>query len=398
VIVQITKEGVGTKGPTLSSYLSIPGRFLVMMPGMNRHGVSRRIEDDAARRQMRDLLNELSFPSGMGFILRTAGMGRTKRELQRDLNYLTRLWKRVVERVKRLPAPAELYRESDLVTRTIRDVYTSEFDRLIIDHVDAARKSAEFLQIAMPRSKTRVEHYSAPEPLFHRLGIEEEIERINARHVPLPSGGSLVIDSTEALVAIDVNSGRFRSPDDAEETAVRINVEAAEEIARQLRLRDLGGLIVCDFIDMRLDRNCRKVERALRDALKKHKERAKVLRMSAFGIIELTRQRQGPSIKRNLYFDCPHCHGSGLVKMPESVMLDVMRHVQLGAHHPRVRKVVVTVSQDMAYQILNERRSAISHIEGETDTSIIVRGDSNYTSDQVECLFEDDRGQPVVVT
>ncbi len=217
------------------------------------------------------------------------------------------------------------------------------------------------------------------------------------RHVPLPSGGSLVIDSTEAMVAIDVNSGRFRSPDDAEETALQINVEAAEEIARQLRLRDLGGLIVCDFIDMRLDRNKRQVERALRDALKKHKERARLLRMSAFGLIEITRQRQGPSLKRNIYFDCPHCRGSGLIKMPESVTLDVMRLVQLAAHHDQVHKVTISVSSDVAYRILNTKRATISAIEADTGKTIVIHGDESFTSDQIEYVCEDGRGRSVSI-
>ena len=395
VMVQITKEGVGTKGPTLTTYLSIPGRFLVMMPGMSRHGVSRKIEDEADRQKMRDLLNELKLPTGMGFILRTAGLGRTKRELQRDLNYLLRLWKTVVERVKTLPTPAELYQESDLVTRTIRDVYTAEFGRVIVDDAETAKKVREFLQVAMPRSKAVMELYSKREPLFHRFGIEEEIERINMRYVPLPSGGSLVIDTTEALVAIDVNSGRFRSIEDAEETAFKINLEAADEIARQLRLRDLGGLIVCDFIDMRLDRHKRAMERALRDALKEHKERARILRTSAFGLIEMTRQRQGPSIKRNIYFECQHCKGSGLVKMPESVVLDVMRIVQLATDHEQVQKVTVTVASDVAFQILNRRRSVLGQIETETGKQVVIRGDTSFISDRIEYACEDGRGQPV---
>jgi len=397
VIVQITKEGVGTKGPTLTSYLSIPGRFLVMMPGMHRHGVSRKIEDEEVRRKMRDMMKELDLPSGMGFIMRTAGVDQTKRELQRDLQYLMRLWRTVVDRIRRHSAPAELYRESDLITRTIRDVYTSDFTELIIDDHDQARRAAEFLHLVMPRTKSAVKVYGRHDPLFHRLGIEEEIERINMRHVPLPSGGSLVIDSTEAMVAIDVNSGRFRSPDDAEETALRINLEAAEEIARQLRLRDLGGLIVCDFIDMRHDRNKRKVERALRDALKKHKERARLLRMSAFGLIEITRQRQGPSLKRNIYFDCAHCRGTGLIKMPESVSLDVMRLLQLAAHHDQVTKVIVTVSSEVAFRILNTKRAVITGIEKDTGKRILVQGDESFTADQVECVGEDSRGRPVPI-
>lgn len=397
VIVQVTREGVGTKGPTLTTYLSIPGRFLVMMPGMSRHGVSRKIEDEQARRRMRDILNELELPTGMGFILRTAGLDRTKREIQRDLMYLQRLWKTVADRIRNNPAPAELYRESDLVTRTIRDVYSAEFNRMVVDDADTAEKAREFLQLAMPRSKTQVDFYTHHEPIFHRYGVEQEIERINMRHVPLKSGGSLIIESTEAMVTIDVNSGRFRSLDDAEETAYRINMEAAEEIARQLRLRDLGGLILCDFIDMRYDRHIRAVEKKLRDDLRKHKERVRMLRMSAFGIVEMTRQRQRASIRRNMYYDCPHCRGSGVVKMPESVTLDVMRIIQLGVFHPEVQRVTVTIDPDVAMRILNSKRAAIARMETESGKAVVVRGDANFTSDQIECACEDSRGQLVNV-
>jgi ribonuclease E len=199
------------------------------------------------------------------------------------------------------------------------------------------------------------------------------------------------------LVAIDVNSGRFRSPDDAEETALRINMEAAEEIARQLRLRDLGGLIVCDFIDLRLDRNKRKVEQSLKDALKKHKERARISKISAFGLIEMTRQRQGPSIKRSLYSDCPHCKGTGNVKMPESVILDVMRTVQLAVHHEHVQKVIVVVASDIAYQLLNSKRTVLGQIESETGKTVVIRGDAGFNSDQMEFVCEDARGRQVPI-
>ncbi|MFQ5413372.1 MAG: ribonuclease E/G [Phycisphaerae bacterium] len=397
VIVQIIKEGVGTKGPALSTYLSIPGRFLVMMPGMSKLGVSRKIEDDDVRRRMRELLSELKLPPGIGFILRTAGVDRTKRELQRDLSYLLRLWETVVGRVKTKQAPWELYKESDLVTRTIRDVFTTDFLRVVIDNHDAVEKAREFFRLAMPRSKVRIQHYTEREPLFHRFRIEEEIERVNRRKVPLASGGSIVIDSTEAMVAIDVNSGRFRSLADAEETAYRINIEAAEEIARQLRLRDLGGLVVCDFIDMRSDTHKRAVERELRDALKRHKERARILRMSAFGLIELTRQRRGPSIKRNIYEDCAHCRGSGVVKMLDSVVLDILRTLQLAVHNAGVQRVQVTASIEVAFQLLNEKRAAIHQIEAETGKRIGIHGDVGFASDQVQFLCEDALGQPVTV-
>jgi Rne/Rng family ribonuclease len=397
VIVQIIKEGIGTKGPTLTTYISIPGRYLVMMPGMNRLGVSRKIEDEDARRKMRAILDELELPKDMGFILRTAGLEKTKKDLQRDQVYLMRLWKVVANRIKNERAPCELYQESDLVIRTIRDIYSSDFGKIIVDDPNVAEKVRDFLSIAMPRSSAPVEDWTSPEPLFHKFGIEKEIELINARHVALPSGGSLVIDSTEALVAIDVNSGRFRELNDAEETAYRINIEAAEEIARQLRLRDLGGLILCDFIDMRFEKHRRGVEKAIRDALKKHKERAKCLRMSQFGIVEMTRQRMRPSIKRSIFQDCPHCRGSGLVKNAESMTLDILRLLRLAAHHKLVDSVEVRVAPTVAFQLQNRKRNSLHLMEQETGRKIIIRGDSNLGMDQYafECL--DGRGGTVHV-
>ncbi len=395
VIVQVIKEGIGTKGPTLTTYISIPGRYLVMMPGMNRLGVSRKIEDEDARRKMRLVLDELELPKGMGFILRTAGLDKTKRDLQRDQMYLMRLWKVVATRIKNERAPCELYQESDLVIRTIRDIYSSEFKKIIVDDQAVAEKVRDFLSIAMPRTSAPVEHHSEPEPLFHKYGIEKEIERINSRHVPLSLGGSLVIDSTEALVAIDVNSGRFRAIDDAEETAYRINIEAAEEIARQLLLRDLGGLIICDFIDMRMEKHRRGVEKALRDALKKHKERAKCLRMSLFGIIEMTRQRMRPSIKRSIYQDCPHCRGSGLVKNPESMSLDIMRLLRIATNHPQVENVEVRVAPVVAFQLQNRKRAILHALEQETHRRIIIRPDTNLGLDQYHFECVDARGGSV---
>ncbi len=395
VVVQVTKEGIGTKGPTLTTYLSIPGRFLVMMPGMSRLGVSRKIEDETARRSMRELLGQLDLPEGLGFILRTAGLDRTKRELQRDLTYLNRLWKIVDQRIRKVRAPAEVYQESDLVIRTIRDVLTSDFKRIVVDDEPTADKAREFLKIALPRSQDMVEVHDGHQPIFHQYGIEEEIERINARHVPLQSGGSIVVESTEAMVAIDVNSGRFRDVDDAEESAFRINLEAADEIARQLRLRDLGGLIVCDFIDMRLEKHKRAVERCLRNALRKHKERVRLLRMSAFGLIEITRQRQRTSIRRSMYTECPHCRGSGTVKSPESMALEVMRVLQLVSHQNTVRKVAVTVSPDVAFLVQNQRRGRLHELEVDTGASISIRGDAQYALDQMACECEDDRGRSI---
>jgi Rne/Rng family ribonuclease len=394
VIVQVIKEGLGTKGPTLSTYLSIPGRYIVMMPGMTKLGVSRKIEDEDIRRKMRSVLNELTLPKDMGFILRTAGEGRTKRDLQRDLTYLQRLWKTVVARVKTTGAPAELYRESDLITRTIRDVFGSDFDKLIIDDPDAANRAREFLRIAMPRSpESIVEEYSGRIPMFHHYGIESQIEAIHARQVRLKSGGSIVIDQTEALVAIDVNSGRLRNVADEEETAYKTNIEAVHEIARQLRLRDLGGLVVCDFIDMRYDRHKKAVERELRELLKQHKERARILRMSQFGLIELTRQRQGPSIKGGVYSDCKHCKGSGLVKTPESMTLHVLRNIQKAIFNDNVSRMLITVSVDVAMELQNRKRAVLHQLEVDTGKDIVIRTDPTYSWDQQRYVAEDGHGR-----
>ena len=269
MLVQVIKEGIGTKGPTLSTYISIPGRYLVLMPALGRIGVSRKIEDEEVRRRLRDVMLELNPPRGVGFIVRTAGSDRSKRELSRDLAYLLRLWKVIVRRIKKLPAPVDIYQESDMIIRTIRDIFTADVDTIYIDEKSAYERAREFLQLVMPRYVNRLQFYEGKEPLFYRYGLDEEIAKIHQRKVPLKAGGSIVIDQTEALVAIDVNSGNFRAEDSAEETAYQMNILAAKEIARQIRLRDLGGVIVNDFIDMHKEKHRRGVERALRDAVKR---------------------------------------------------------------------------------------------------------------------------------
>ena len=361
--MQVIKEGIGTKGPTLSTYISIAGRYLVLMPGLNRVGVSRKIADDEQRHRLREIFHELQPPKGLGFIIRTAGLDKTKKELQRDLAYLSRLWQVVVRRIRKLKSPAEIYQESDMITRTIRDTFTSDIDTIWVDESTAFEHAQEFLQIVMPRYASRIKLYTDSEPLFHKYGIEDEIARIQQRHVPLPNGGSIVIDQAEALVAIDVNSGNFRADDNAEETAYQMNLQAAREIARQLRLRDLGGVIVNDFIDMRDEKHRRDVERALRDAVRRDRARTKILKISAFGMIEMTRQRIRPSLKRSVYQDCPHCHGTGQVKTCESMSIDVMRMLQLAAHRENIQRIHVRVQEDVANYLLNRKRKEITRLE-----------------------------------
>jgi ribonuclease E len=397
VIVQVTKEGIGTKGATLTTYVALPGRYLVMMPGMSRLGVSRKIEDEDARRKMRDVLNQLELPGDMGFILRTAGMGRNKRELQRDLNYLVRLWKQILKRKNSIKAPAELYQESDLVTRTLRDVVTMDVQEILVDSESVAMSAKEFLRLLSPRLSERVKHYVGPQPLFFKYGVEDQLAMIYSKRVPLRSGGYLFIESTEALVAIDVNSGKFRETPDPEESAFRINVEAADEIARQLSLRDLGGVIICDFIDMHMERHRREVERALREALKKHKERAEILRMSRFGIIEMTRQRQRTSIVRSMLIDCPHCGGGGLIKSTETLMLETLRAIQTAATHPEVTRIEVRVNPQVAQLLLNSKRQILAQIEADTHRAVLVLPATDGSANKITVACMDSRGWAVQV-
>ena len=395
VLVQVIKEGIGTKGPTLSTYISIAGRYLVLMPGLNRVGVSRKIADDEQRRRLREIFNELKPPRGLGFIIRTAGIDKNKKELQRDLLYLSRLWQVVVRRIKKLKAPAEIYQESDMITRTIRDTFTSDIDTIYVDEPAAFEHAQEFLQIVMPRYASRIKLYDGKEPLFHKYGIEEEIARIQQRKIPLPHGGSIVIEQTEALVAIDVNSGNFRADNNAEETAFQMNLHAAKEIARQLRLRDLGGVIVNDFIDMREEKHRRTVEKAMRDAVKRDRARTKILKISAFGLIEMTRQRIRPSLKRSVYQDCPYCHGMAQVKTCESMSIDVMRMIQLAAHRDHVCRIEVRVADDVANYLLNKKRGEIARLEESGQIQVQIRGAAGAPPETLEFTCYDNNNNEV---
>lgn len=388
VVVQVIKEGIGSKGPTLSTYISIPGRYLVLMPGLQRVGVSRKIVDDDARRKLRRQLTELDPPPGLGFIIRTAGLDRSRDDLERDLNYLVRLWKVLVRRIATASAPVDIYQDSDMMIRTIRDIFTGDIDSLWIDEPESHERAREFMQAVLPNRVDRVHLYEAQESIFHKYQIEEEIARIQNRQVPLKGGGSIVIDQTEALVAIDVNSGNCRVDDNAEETAYQVNLRAAEEIARQIRLRDIGGVVVTDFIDMREDRHRRGVEHALRDAMKRDRARSKILRISPFGLIEMTRQRIRPSLRRSIYKDCPCCVGTGLVKTAESVAIEVMRTLITAASRDSVERITVEVQHEVADYLSNRKRRDINEIEDSSDVTISIRARSDVNPNHmvIECV------------
>jgi len=395
VLVQVIKEGIGTKGPTLSTYISIPGRYLVLMPALGRIGVSRKIEDEGERRRLRDILRELNPPKGLGFIVRTAGTDRSQKELSRDLAYLLRLWKVIVRRIKKMTGPVDIYEESDMIIRTIRDIFTGEVDSIQIDEPKAYERAKEFLQIVMPRYVNRLQLYEGKEPLFHKYKLDEEISNINHRQVPLRGGGSLVIDQTEALVAIDVNSGSFRTDGSAEDSAFKLNQIAAKEIARQLRLRDLGGVVVNDFIDMRKDRHRRVVEHILRDAVKRDRARTKILRTSPFGLIEMTRQRIRPSLKRSVYRECPSCTGSGLVKSAESMAIEVIRKLLMVGHQERIAKISVFVEEEVASYLNNRKRRELTNLEDEHDLQVLVLGREDVSPEFLKVECEDSSGREV---
>lgn len=393
VLVQVIKEGIGTKGPTLSTYISIPGRYLVLMPSLGRVGVSRKIEDEDARRKLKAMMLELNIPKGVGFIVRTAGQERSRKELSRDVAYLLRLWKVLVRRIKNQPGPCDVYEESDIMIRTIRDTFTEDIDSIVVDHPDAFHRAKEFMELVMPRYANRIELYESREPLFHRYKLESEIARIHQRVVPLKGGGSIVIDSTEALVAIDVNSGNFRgNEENAEENAYHLNLSAAKEIARQLRLRDLGGVIVNDFIDMRKESHRRKVEKSLRDAMKRDRARTKILRTSPFGLIEMTRQRIRPSFKRSVYEDCPCCRGRGLVKTAESMSIEVSRLLMLACQQQHASRVVVRVHESVASYLNNRKRREIISLEESSGVSIQILPSETQFPEHLELDCRDKDG------
>ncbi|MEX0718690.1 MAG: Rne/Rng family ribonuclease [Planctomycetaceae bacterium] len=395
VLVQVIKEGLGTKGPTLSTYISIPGRYLVLMPALHRVGVSRKIADDTTRRQLRSMMRELSPPEGLGFIVRTAGVDRTKDDLQRDLDYLARLWRTIVRRLKKSEGPFGIYEESDMIIRTIRDIYTAEIDAVWIDQPEMYEKAREFMKAVLPRHVNRIQLYEGREPLFHKYDIENEITRIQNRHVPLKGGGSIVIDQTEALVAIDVNSGNFRADDNAEETAYQVNLRAAEEIARQIRLRDLGGVIVNDFIDMREDRHRRAVERRLREAVERDRARTKVLRISPFGLIEMTRQRIRPSLRRSVYEDCPACGGVGQVKTAESLAIEVMRLLMTAASNDQVKRIDLEVHDRVASYLNNRKRKDITELEDRCAVTVVITARMDVPPEHLSLRGRNDIGAEI---
>jgi len=377
-LVQVTRESIGSKGPMLTGQLSLPGRFVVFLPGNEGGGISRHIVDADERSQLRALAKELEKRSGAGVILRTAAAHRTKRDLMRDLRTLRRLWDSIEAQARGARAPALLYAESDLVGRALRDMVDRKVEEIHVDTPEALERARETVRALQPELLDRLRLHAGGDPLFHAFGIEAQIDRLRVRRVPLPGGGSVVFDRTEAMVAVDVNSGRMRDENGLEETALRTNLEAAEEIARQLRLRDLGGVVVVDFIDMRDARNQKEVERAFRARLRQDRARVRPGRLGAFGIFALTRQRTGAG-GLGARRPCPRCGGAGEVASADEVALRVFRELRARAAAPGRAALLARVGGEVA-TALAARASVVDALAEESGRGISIEPDPSLPS------------------
>ena len=378
LIVQVEKEERGTKGAALTTFISLAGRFLVLMPNNPRAGgVSRRIEGED-RDQMREVMNQLQIPEGMGAIVRTAGVGRSVEELQWDLDNLKVQWEQIEAAAKDRPAPFLVFRESDAVTRSMRDYLSDDIGEVLVDGPAAFQKAQEYMQRFMPADAQRkLKLYTDDIPLFTRFQIESQIESAYAHKVQLPSGGSIVIDYTEALVSIDINSARATRGSDIETTATNTNLEAADEIARQLRIRDIGGLIVIDFIDMESPKNQREVEDRLRDAMKMDRARIQIGRLSRFGLLEMSRQRLRPSLGESSHIVCPRCVGIGSIRSVESMTLAVLRLIGEELRKDRTARVIAQVPVAVATYLINEKREWLRTLEDKSETELFIVPNEN---------------------
>ncbi|MCG7853307.1 MAG: Rne/Rng family ribonuclease [Methanosarcinaceae archaeon] len=384
VLVQILREVSERKGALLTTYISLPGRYLVLLPNKDSSGVSRKIEDEDDRKRLKALMEQIKIEDEIGFIIRTAGMNRTKQELGRDYQHLSRLWKEIQKRAKTTPAPAVIYQESDFGIRSLRDYFTSEIEEILVDDVDTFRKMRAYCKAVMPRNVRMIKLYKDKNPIFDRYHLEDQIRVIYQERVDLKSGGYLIINPTEAMITIDVNSGRGSNKRNVEETAYRTNIEAAEEIARQLRLRDLGGLIVIDFIDMIDRKHEAEVEKTFKKAMSVDRARIQLSKISKFGILELSRQKKQSTIQEISYNTCPFCRGRGIRPSLEYTALSAFRKIESQAVKGIFSVLKITLPYEIAGYLLNQKRMEISKLESLFDLSIHVSGNPDLAWDELK--------------
>ncbi len=387
LLVQVVKEERGNKGAALTTYLSLAGRYCVLMPNAGRGGgISRKISNPSDRKRMKEILSDLDVPQGMGVILRTAGLERSNIDIKRDYEYLSRLWDSIREITMRSTAPALIYEEGDLIKRSLRDIYDTDIAQVLVEGEAGFQSAAEFMRQLVPHQANKVELYREPIPLFHRYQVENQFDAMHSPTVQLRSGGYIVINPTEALVAIDVNSGRSTKERNIEETALRTNLEAAEEIARQVRLRDLAGLIVIDFIDMEESRHQRQVEHKVKDSMRSDRARIQIGRISAFGLLEMSRQRLRPSLLEHSTEVCPHCAGTGRIRSLESAALHALRAIEEEGVRRRASEIAVSVPPNVALYLLNQKRHSLSEIEQRYGFTVIVEADEDLHA--ADCEIE----------
>jgi ribonuclease E len=374
VLVQVNKEERDSKGASLTTNISLAGRYLVLMPGTDLYGVSRKIEDEKERQKLKEIVTQFKLPENMGFIIRTAGMGRTKAELSRDLEYLLKLWQSIEKNVSEEQAPALLYKEHDIVIRAIREHFSPDISEILVDDKEVHKKVRDFFHQVMPRYENLVRLYLEKRPLFNKYQLEEQVEQVYCKKIRLKSGGHILIEPTEAMVTVDVNSGSATKEKGIEDTAFRVNMEAAPEIARQLRLRDLGGIIVIDFIDMFQKNHKQEVEKEMKAVLRDDRAKTKMLRISALGLLELTRQRLKSVLGTGEYLECPVCDGQGKIRSPETSALSVYRRIKSLMIRSEVSEVRATVPAKVAEYLLNNMRAQIVEMENQHRSRVTILG------------------------
>jgi ribonuclease E len=377
IIVQVVRDEKGNKGAMLTTHISLPGRYLVLMPNSRRSGVSRKIEDEKDRARLKELMGQIIKDEEMSFIVRTAGMNRTKQELSRDYQILLRLWSELKKKAESISTPTLIYQESDFAVRALRDYYTSDIAEILVDNSETCKKMKNYCKAVSPRTTRHIKLYKEDTPIFDKYHIESQIDAIYQAQVDLKSGGSIIVESTEALTTIDVNSGRASNKRDMEETAFRTNLEAAEEVARQLRLRDLGGLIVVDFIDMMDKKHITQVEKTFKNALKVDRSRIQLSRISQFGLLELSRQKKQSTIQEISYTACPYCKGSGVRPSIEYMALGAFRKIKSKVAKGNFTEIRVTLPREVSYYLLNQKKAELGNLENMHDTSIYISGDQD---------------------
>jgi ribonuclease E len=395
LLVQVVKEERGNKGAALTTYLSLAGRYCVLMPNTSHGGgISRKISNGADRKRLKSVINDLKLPSTMGLIVRTAGLQRTKVEIKRDFDYLARLWDEVRERTLSSSAPALIYRDSDLIKRAIRDLYHREIEEVVVEGDEGYKAARGFMKLLMPSHVRRVQQYNDPTPIFQRYGVEDQLTAMYQPIVQLKSGGYLVINPTEALVSIDINSGRSTREHNIEQTAFATNLEAAAEIARQLRLRDMAGLVVIDFIDMEQSNHVRKVEKAMKEALKNDRARIQVGRISSFGLMEMSRQRLRTGVLEASTKACPHCEGTGLMRTASSAGLSALRIIEDEAARGRGERIMLRAGSEAAIYVLNKKRAELAEIEERYGVTVDIAIEETFEGARMTVESSGARPQP----